>query len=324
MNNRDRGYDSKVCIKYIKIGSKVGASSLLVAVLVYQIGVESLIEQMRSADPILLIWSMVILFISNLLQAWQWKLLLNAQKVYLSWSDTIVSYLAGIFFNNFLPANIGGEVLKIYDIGRKTGKRKAVFAATFFDRLLGMLILAGLALFFSFFALRISQLNGIILLIAVFFLATIIGVFLLLNSRTSQWMVDIINRASRNMAGNRIQSIRDAIFLYSDKIPFLRWLTILSLAIQLLRISTHYIIALSLGINYISGLYFFIFIPILGVLMLMPVSISGFGVREGAGILLFANVGVPSAHAFSIEFIAGIVNLATALIGGVVFLFKND
>lgn len=311
-------------LKYLKIVTKISISVLLVVVLVYKVGWENLVTQFRAVNPTLLTASVLIILVSNVLQAWQWRILLAAQDIHLPWSQVIVVYFAGIFFNNFLPANIGGEILKIYDVGRKTGNRRAVFAATFFDRLMGMLVLGALAVLFSFFALHISELDAVFLMVGGFFLLIMGGTFALLNQRSSQFMVDLFNFLTRHIVARQIQAIRDAIFLYNDKIVLLRWLGLLSLVIQFLRIIVHYVIALALGITNISLIYFLIFIPILGVLMLMPISISGFGVREWAGMLLFASVGVPAAQAVSIEFIAGVANLVAALLGGIVFLVKND
>ncbi len=316
--------DSSPLRKYLKIAFKFGLSVGLVALLIYKIGLGTIWAQLAAAKLSWLAISIAILLISNVLQAWQWKLLLEAQNVRLSNKTILVTYFAGIFFNNFLPANIGGEILKIYDIGRKTGSKRAVFAATFFDRLLGLQILAALAVGFSFFVIQIEELDLILLSVAGFFLLVMLGTFLMLNERSSQWLVDLAGRLSGGVISRQVQAVRDAILLYRDKIRLLRWLALLSLVIQSIRIITHYLVALSLGVTHISIFYFFIFIPILGVLMTLPISFSGFGVREWAGMVLFASVNVSAAHAVSIEFIAGILNLIAALIGGIVFLEKND
>lgn len=306
---------------------KVGISFLLVFVLFYKIGFDTIYQQMIGANPWLISLAVGLILFSNLIQAWQWHLLLKAQEVYLEPRQIVTSYLAGIFFNNFLPANIGGEVIKIYDVSRKTGKTRAVFAATFFDRLIGMLVLTGMAVIFSTFILRMDELNNELLIIVgvIFaaFLAMIAATALMLSNRFSQWIVNLFNRLTGNLAAGKVQSVRDAIYLYRNKTGLLRRLIPVSLIIQFLRIFVHYLVARALGIDHIMLLYFLIFIPILGVLMLLPISFSGFGVREGVGIVLFNSIGVHSSLSVPIEFIAGILNIIAALIGGAVFLLRS-
>jgi hypothetical protein len=68
--------------------------------------------------------------------------------------------------------------------------------------------------------------------------------------------------------------------------------------------------------------YFFLFVPLLAVIVSLPISLNGIGVREGAGILLFGWIGVDRAHAFSLQFTTYLVAVAVSLLGGLVFLVR--
>ncbi len=68
--------------------------------------------------------------------------------------------------------------------------------------------------------------------------------------------------------------------------------------------------------------YFFLFVPLLAVIVSLPISFNGIGVREGAGIVLFGLVGVSRAQAFSLQFTTYLVAVAVSLLGGVVFLAR--
>jgi hypothetical protein len=93
----------------------------------------------------------------------------------------------------------------------------------------------------------------------------------------------------------------------------------LALVIQLARIGVHVLVARSLGLN-VSLTYFFLFVPLLAVIVSLPISLNGIGVREGAGIVLFGLVGVDRAHAFSLQFMTYVVAVAVSLLGAAVFL----
>jgi uncharacterized membrane protein YbhN (UPF0104 family) len=84
----------------------------------------------------------------------------------------------------------------------------------------------------------------------------------------------------------------------------------------------NYILALSLGLK-ISVIYFFIFVPVTEILILLPVTIQGFGVRSGSYVTLFSQVGIASASAFALGFSMQIVKVIGNIIGGFVYLFSD-
>jgi hypothetical protein len=107
--------------------------------------------------------------------------------------------------------------------------------------------------------------------------------------------------------------------------PVMMKVALLTLSVQFLRILTHIIVGKSIGIE-MSGwmpLYFFIFIPLLGIIMVLPVSINGLGIREGAGVLLFTSVGIPAEQALLVEFLTYLVMVTASLAGGVLFLRRH-
>jgi uncharacterized membrane protein YbhN (UPF0104 family) len=92
--------------------------------------------------------------------------------------------------------------------------------------------------------------------------------------------------------------------------------------VQLMRIGVHVLVARALGIHVGLG-YFFLFVPMLAVIVSLPISLSGIGVRETAGIVLFGLVGVEKSMAFTLQETTYLVALAVSLIGGVIFLVRS-
>ena len=68
----------------------------------------------------------------------------------------------------------------------------------------------------------------------------------------------------------------------------------------------------------------FIFVPIIMTLMIIPVSISGFGVREGAFVALFGLTGIPSSVSVSLSFLWFLSTAAASLIGLVEYLRRRS
>ena len=56
---------------------------------------------------------------------WRWSLLLEAQEVAMPFPSLLASMSVALFFNNFLPSNVGGDVIRVRDGSRLTGSTTA-------------------------------------------------------------------------------------------------------------------------------------------------------------------------------------------------------
>jgi uncharacterized protein (TIRG00374 family) len=88
--------------------------------------------------------SLGVVLAGQIAYAWRWQLLLAAAGVTVPFGSVIRQYFVGIFVNNFLPSTAGGDVAKVYYLGRNHGYRM-VTASVAIDRLLGVGLLAMLA-----------------------------------------------------------------------------------------------------------------------------------------------------------------------------------
>src|SRR5258705_5572017 len=78
------------------------------------------------------------------LYAWRWKQVLAASGVPVTVGTAIQQYFIGIFLNNFFPSTVGGDMAKVYYLGRLHGYRP-IAASIVLDRLLSIGLLAVLA-----------------------------------------------------------------------------------------------------------------------------------------------------------------------------------
>ncbi|MGD8395919.1 MAG: lysylphosphatidylglycerol synthase transmembrane domain-containing protein, partial [Candidatus Eiseniibacteriota bacterium] len=124
---------------------KLAVSGGLIVLLVRRIGLGPIVEAVRQVEPLWLLAGVLLILVSNLLGSQQWRVLLELAGVRLPGTSVVAYYLVGIFFNNFLPSSVGGDVSRIVDAGRASGRRAPVIGATLVDRLLGMTVIALLA-----------------------------------------------------------------------------------------------------------------------------------------------------------------------------------
>ncbi len=304
---------------------KIAVSVGLIAFLLRRLSPEDVLSNLRNLSAAPLVAATAIFFVSVALGAWQWHRLLRAGGIALPFGRTFRFYFIGIFFNNFLPAGVGGDVVKIYDVTKIGNDPYQVFATTILDRVIGIAGLCVLALAASLTLLAGEGLEhlGLYALIFAGCMAPLLA--LILNRRLSRGVRTLFGRISLWGLGPRFDALFRRLGEYRRVRSLLAGLTGLAVAVQFLRVVTHVLVARALGIDVtpLAFVQFFVFVPLLGLLMVVPISINGLGVREGAGILLFSQIGFSSEQALLMELITYAIMVVVSLLGGVYFLQRH-
>lgn len=311
----------KLLLQLLKIAISAG---LLVFILT-RISPDRLLPVLKGTHWIYLLIALAVFFISALLGSFQWHLFLGAGGIELPFRKTFKLYFVGLFFNNFLPANVGGDAVKIYDVSKIGNDPYQVFAITLLDRVIGITGLCLLAIAASVVLLCRNGIEELSIYIVVF-IGCIAPVFaLVLNRRISGWIKKMFTMITWWGMGERFGSIFDHLGEFRKLRLLLVRLTLLAMVVQFLRVATHIAMARALGISITPELflYFFVFIPLLGLLMVLPISMNGLGIREGAGVLLFTRVGFLEEQALLMEFMTYVVMVAVSLLGGFLFFIRH-
>ena len=97
----------------------------------------------------------------------------------------------------------------------------------------------------------------------------------------------------------------------------------LSVVSNLLIVGSAWVLAVGIGVS-ISFSYFLAFLPPILVLSTLPISVGGFGIREGAYLLLFPVVGMPRVEAFGTALLFSCALFGVALCGGILGLILDS
>jgi len=304
---------------------KVTVSVGLIAYLFYKLSPANLASELRSVDPGLIAVSTAVFFLSVVMGAYQWHRLLSGGGIALPFAKTFEVYFVGIFFNNFLPAGVGGDVVKIYDITKVGNDPYQVFAITLLDRVIGIAGLCVLALVASIILLPGRLLDHLPLYIVIFAGCVAPVLALVLNTRLSRAVRSLFGRISIWGLGRRFEVVFGHLGGFRELRTLLAQLTGLAMAVQFLRVVTHVLVAQALGIQItpLNWLQFFVFVPLLGLVMILPISINGLGVREGAGILLLTQIGFTNEQALLVELITYAIMVVVSLLGGFFFFRRS-
>jgi len=282
-----------------------------------------LAEVFTSLSLVPLLAAFLSLGISNLSGCAQWRLLLVRQGISVSYTKLLRLYYVGLFFNNFMPGNVGGDFKKIYDLRSDSGQTiGAAFSATVFDRLFGLFFLNGLALGVGFlFFLSDPQQRYFLLPSFWVFLGFIVFMAALFSRRIGKTISRLINRILPSSLAERISRLQGRFQSFRDRRLWSQ-LIILSAITQILRVLVHYLCGRSIGVD-INVSWYFYYIPMIAVVSALPISIGGFGPRELLAQSLFATAGVGSMQSVLIQLLAYLVSLVMSLLGALEFLRRK-
>lgn len=308
----------------LRWGIKIAVSAALMAFLLRKISLAELEALVRGMDRALLAAAVAVFFASNVAGWLQWHVLLRASGVSVRRDATFRFYFVGLFFNNFLPANIGGDVVKVYDVTRMGTDPYQVIAVTLLDRLLGVFSLCLLAVIADLVLLA-SDPAPYVLYLGVFVACMLPAVGFYFHRPLGNALRRGVLKLRPFALDRRASSILDHLAPFKTQRRLVAQLVVFSGLIQALRVVTHVLVGMALGIHVDAMVLcqFFVFIPLLSLAMIPPITINGLGIREGLGIVLFAAAGIGRTDAFAMEFLTFIVSVAVSLLGFVFFLSRR-
>lgn len=308
---------------------KLAKAGLLAAKMVFSFGLFALlftrmpfdrvVANLRAADPLLLAAAFGMLFVSNVLGAWQWGHLLQAVGLRISFLKVLGYYHVGLFFNNFLPANIGGDIARVVHASRHGETRAAAVSTVVLDRLIGTVALAGLAVVTTLPAINRFHLGVMYLALVGFLGLSLVMLWGVLHPKVLPAIERVMSRVGLKFLEPHLDDLARRFAAYRSRGRLFAGLLSMATVIQFLRIGVHVLVARALGVN-LPLAYFFLFVPLLAVIVSLPISLNGIGVREGAGMVLFGLVGVEGSRAFSLQFTTYLVSVAVSLLGALVLL----
>jgi len=302
---------------------KWGVSVALVWWLLHRIGLKMIFGLVRNADPLWIAAGLLLFFLSHLLGSLQWKRLLESEEIHLSFRRVASCYFTGLFFNNFLIGGAGGDVFRMLDVGRRSKRGTGTVSSVLLDRMMGFLVMSGMTVLAVPVVMRMKDFGGTFWTP---FIVMVAGwVFLLsffFSKRFAKLFTWVIHPFIPVKMQVKMREVYRKIHAFGRQHSLFVRVVLISLAVQSARILTHYLVALSFGIT-VPPVYYFLFIPIIAIMAMLPISVGGIGIREQTGVVLFSLVGMTAVQAFAVEFVSYLVAIATSLPGGFLFAMKG-
>jgi len=280
-------------------------------------------QSLRNARLDVLFVSFLMLWLGHYICIFRWRMLMRPLLPVYSFANLFGIYCIGLFFNLAFPTAVGGDVVKMYYAGKPSRRYAQSFAATFLDRdsgMLAMMILACAGILIHPLVLPRIPVALIIWLASASFVVLNVAVF---APRFHLRLTGLLHNLRMPKIAAKVDAISDAFQKIGKHWGALLGSLLISLVNQFLVIAYVWVLALALRIE-LSLVYFVIFVPVITLISMIPISLNGMGLREYAFLGLFGAVGVPPAACLALGLLTSASLLLSAIPGGVIYLFFRD
>ncbi len=266
-----------------------------------------------------------------LLSAWRWGLLLGAQRVPVAWRKLVDSYMVAYFFNNFLPSNIGGDVVRIRDTAPDTGSKTLATTVILFDRVIGVMALVLIAAVGATSSAasgegRLLPWTWLPPLPWVLWPGLILGgavfVFALERPGSVALLLHPLRALHAEWVGERIERILTALGRFRERPQTLAGCFAGAIGVQGILVFFYLAIVYSMGIP-VALWHLAVIVPLSFVVQMLPISVNGFGVREATFTVYFHQIGLPRESALVVSFMGAALMLLFSLSGAVAYVARG-
>jgi uncharacterized protein (TIRG00374 family) len=306
--------------KYINWLFKIFISGVLVWYIFSKINIGEVFDIINNIKLFHFLIAFIFFFVSVIIFSKRWQILLNHLGFNEKLNKLIKLNFISLFYAAFLPGGqLTGEGVKIYRITRNSDRKGELALSVLMDRLLGMVafvILGFLGILLS--NTEILYKNNILIVFIIGF-AVSIFILLLFNNKIASLFEGLTLKIFKheNKINLLIKKIIKLIFAYKGAYQVLFLSLIYSIVFQIFNTLIIYMLAISLGLN-IAILDLLWIHSLVSLILIIPITIMGLGLREGGLIYLLSLVGIVSAEALSLSLLSFILILLGSLVGGVI------
>ena len=303
--------------RWLSLALKFALSAFLVGFLLDKVDLEKAFAQLAEASPLLMLGGTLVLLFQMVLNTFRWQSILRALDASLGFGATFRIVYIGTFFNQTLPSSVGGDAVRMY-MARKAGLPLSTSVnGVMLERLATVLGLLGLVVIFQPFLLERTNVSISAWVFPVLAVAGVLGTGFIM-------LLDHLPEVLR-----RWRLARGLAYLAADtRLVFLQprhTLPVIAIAmVGHINVSLcMWVLGLSLGLgDQLNLIDCLVIVPPMLLITTLPISIAGWGVREGVMVSALGFIGISSESALVLSILFGLVAVVTALPGGLIWLLS--
>ena len=293
----------------IKFLLRVVATVFILTLIMRSINAAQVWQVLKKTRLDCLAAALLLQFGSTAVSAYRWQMIMQNLHFGQSFAFYWRSYFKGMFFNQGLPTSIGGDAVRMLDIASRGFRKRDALYGVMVDRIIGLGALMSLTLLAYLLNPDVlpKQVHRPILLIIS---AGALGFFSIFFIKYFTWLNRYPKLAIISIIAERLHQA-----LSSQRLL----LVVASLLIPILALLGFFATGWALGLRVNLMTYFAIVPPAL-VLTVIPISVAGWGVREGALIGLFSLIGADKTAVLMMSLLYGLTLIIVSLPGLVTYL----
>jgi uncharacterized protein (TIRG00374 family) len=298
----------------LKLIVKILITLAILFVIARNIDLAAVLNVVRGMQTKYLLLALLMQLLSAAIASYRWYLIMQRLNFKQGPMFFLQSYLKGSFFNQALPGGIGGDAYRVLECSKLQNSRKPAFYGVLLDRILGLIgiLLLNLIANIAYPDLLPAPIFHLLNVIALGGIAAVI-VFAMLG-KIDRFATYKFTRHLHEISADlrRVYHDPKAIALHS----------VISVLIHFVSMLAVYFLGIGVGLNY-GLLTFLVLVPPVMLLTIAPISLAGWGVREGGMIGLFMLVGADKTLVLSMSVLYGLILIAASLPGLYLFLMSR-
>jgi uncharacterized protein (TIRG00374 family) len=308
----------------VKVAANLALSALIIGYLVWQIDLGRTLELIGNTNGLILLGAFAVYLASTWGLAWRWQLLLASRGIHepLRWLTSL--YFVGYAAGQVLPTGIGGDALRIVEHARRRPTRRGdVAGAVLMERVIGaagVLLMVAVGLVAS-----IGRYDGVEVLIWIELVcvAFVAAGFVLLFSVRARRRLGFLSGVARRLHVERpARALYEAMHAYRYGPRTIVVVLLVTVVMQFLRIVSIWLCGEAVGLD-LSVLVYVILGPLLFLVMMVPFTINGLGVREAFFVAFLGRFGVDPDAAFATGFLFYAISIAASAPGAGILLWRG-
>jgi uncharacterized protein (TIRG00374 family) len=294
---------------------KTAISLGLIAVVLWKLDFATVWEKSRQVSLALVLAIVLMFVVQTYFAAWRWWVILKHHYLEIRLWATVRICLIGAFFNQLLPSSIGGDLARAWYVYRNGNSKRMAVITVLSDRICGMIAIVALAIISFPVLVHFSVGNRALIMVGIVVMgasSALIAAFWLdrLPAWAQRWTF-IRHLGSLSEASRALSVDRRAILPLLGLSFLIHAITILAVLLLLGAVVPHLNLVLCAAL-----------VPVIMLMSMVPVSIAGWGVREGVMIYGFGLANVPPEAALVVSILIGLSLAAVGLLGGFTWLIQ--
>jgi glycosyltransferase 2 family protein len=258
--------------------------------------------------------------------SWRWQRLMVSQGIAMDFAAVAASVLVAAFLNNFLPSNLGRDVVRVRDSSRPAGSLVLAATVVLADRVVGLITLVLVSAIGA--TVAVSRAAGSFSRVW----PSLLWASFALTVGGSAWAVarpGSVSRLLQPFVALRPQRIEPSITQVTTALGrFGRAPGALAaccgaaLVEQAAMVCFYIAVARALQVR-VAPWDLAVVVPIATLVQMVPVSMNGLGVREATFSLFFAGIGLPASSGLVVSLVAHALVMLASVSGALVWLVRG-